>query len=50
MHCLLVCHAQDIEEFLEQPVYLELSVQVAEKWQDSKESLERFGYFDPMLI
>lgn len=41
---------QDIEEFLEQRVYLELGVQVMEKWQDSKEALQRFGYFDPMLI
>ncbi len=42
--------AQDVEEFLEQPVYLELGVQVSERWQESKEALERMGYWDPMLI
>mmetsp|Transcript_15528 Transcript_15528/g.26866 ORF Transcript_15528/g.26866 Transcript_15528/m.26866 type:complete len:312 (-) Transcript_15528:207-1142(-) len=39
---------KDIEEFLEQGVFLELGVQVAPGWRDNKESLARFGYSDPL--
>jgi GTPase Era involved in 16S rRNA processing len=42
--------AQDIEEFLEQPVYLEMGVQLSERWQENKDALANFGFFDPMLI
>jgi len=41
---------KDIEEFLGRPVFLELGVDVSEKWRDSKAQLEKFGYMDPMLM
>jgi hypothetical protein len=41
---------QDIEAFLEQPVYLELGVALAERWQDDKDALRNMGFFDPMLV
>lgn len=39
-------HAQDIEEFLERPVFLELSVQCSQKWRDNKEALKSYGYYE----
>ena len=41
-----MAYMQDIEEFLERPVYLELSVQCVQKWRDNKEDLRRFGYYE----
>lgn len=41
---------KEIEAFLERGVYLELSVQVSKDWRDSKDALNKYGYFDPMLI
>eukprot|EP00983_Pelagomonas_calceolata_P126909 1161349-Pelagomonas_calceolata.AAC.1 len=41
---------QDIEDFLERPVFLELSVQCSEKWRDSKDMLRKYGYFDPAYV
>lgn len=38
------------EDFLERPVYLELSVQVAPGWRQQVESLREYGYFDPLLM
>lgn len=40
----------EVESFLQRPVFLELSVQVAADWRDRPESLKNFGYFDPLLI
>lgn len=48
--CPSVAFSQDIEEFLEQGVYLELNVQCAAAWRDSKDSLVTFGYSDPLFI
>lgn len=44
------CLPQDIESFLERSVYLELGVTLSEKWRENKDALEKFGYFDPMLV
>ncbi|GFR51998.1 hypothetical protein Agub_g14533, partial [Astrephomene gubernaculifera] len=41
---------QEIETFLGRGVYLELSVQVAKDWRDNKEALNKYGYFNPMII
>uniref|UniRef100_A0A7S3QV87 Era-type G domain-containing protein n=1 Tax=Dunaliella tertiolecta TaxID=3047 RepID=A0A7S3QV87_DUNTE len=41
---------KDIEDFLERPVFLELSVQCSEKWRDSKDMLRKYGYFDPAYV
>eukprot|EP00798_Chlamydomonas_sp_ICE-L_P008037 gene8037-1271_t len=38
---------EDIEQFLERSVYLELSVKVAADWREKKESLEQFGFYSP---
>lgn len=35
---------EEIEEFLDSPVYLDLSVKVVPKWRSEKSSLERLGY------
>ncbi len=35
---------KDIEAFLQKQVYLELFVKVREKWRDSEQELNRFGY------
>ena len=35
---------EEVEEFLERPVYLELSVKVAEGWRADAKELERLGY------
>ena len=35
---------EDIEEFLDAPVFLDLSVKVVPKWRSEKNSLERLGY------
>lgn len=40
----------EVELFLGRPVFLELSVQVAQSWRDKPDSLKNFGYFDPLLI
>lgn len=41
---------QEIEEFLERPVYLEIQVQVAPDWRQQTDKLKDFGYFDPLYI
>jgi GTP-binding protein Era len=41
---------QDIESFLERGVFLELGVALSERWRENKDALEKFGYFDPMLV
>ncbi|EFJ46362.1 Era-like protein [Volvox carteri f. nagariensis] len=41
---------REIETFLERGVYLELSVQVDKDWRDDKEALNKYGYFNPMMI
>ncbi|GLC40143.1 hypothetical protein PLESTB_000881700 [Pleodorina starrii] len=41
---------REIEAFLERQVYLELSVQVDKDWRDDKEALNKYGYFNPMMI
>jgi len=35
---------KDIEQFLEQQIYLELYVKVKEKWRDDDRSLKSYGY------
>jgi len=41
---------EEIESFLERPVYLELSVQLAENWRTSKDALSKYGYYDALYI
>lgn len=36
-----------VEDFLERPVYLELGVEVAKDWRESKSDLTKYGYYDP---
>lgn len=48
--CSLISCLQEIETFLGRPVYLELGVQCSDKWRESKDALERFGYFDPFFV
>ena len=40
-----VCYPRPIVTF---QVYLELSVEVAKSWRESKKELEKYGYFDAM--
>jgi len=51
---LLLCGVRPcrkaIEDFLERPVYLELSVQVSPSWRNKVDSLKEYGYFDPLLM
>jgi len=39
-----VAARQDIEEFLQTKVYLELYVKIKENWRDNEQVLKRFGY------
>ncbi|KAG2487099.1 hypothetical protein HYH03_014212 [Edaphochlamys debaryana] len=41
---------REVETFLGRGVYLELSVQVDKGWRDDKEALNKYGYFNPMMI
>lgn len=40
----------EIEDFLERPVFLELSVQVAPGWRQQADKLKDFGYYDALYI
>jgi len=41
-----VAARQDIEKFLDKPVYLKLYVRVAENWKENERMLRSFGYTD----